>query len=142
MADQELQSRVTYDFTKNIKDLEINPAYIHGLERITNKMIIENSDRGSELPGIFAKFDKIVSQAKLPLEEQEQIPLDEFESDIYTLFSLIQLFKYMAQKQNLEIKTETTATKAELAELAKMIQKGADVSEKLKDINAKMSIVK
>jgi len=142
MADQELQSRVTYDFTKNITDLEINPAYIHGLERITNKMIIDNSDRGSELPGIFAKFDKIVSQAKLPLEEQEQIPLDEFESDIYTLFSLIQLFKYMAQKQNLEIKTETTATKAELAELAKMIQKGADVSEKLKDINAKMSIVK
>tara|TARA_R110001606_G_scaffold321845_1_gene468773 strand:- start:128 stop:556 length:429 start_codon:yes stop_codon:yes gene_type:complete len=142
MADQELQSRVTYDFTKNITDLEINPAYIHGLERITNKMIIENSDRGSELPGIFAKFDKIVSQAKLPLEEQEQIPLDEFESDIYTLFSLIQLFKYMAQKQNLEVKTETTATKAELAELAKMIQKGADVSEKLKDINAKMSIVK
>ena len=142
MADQELQSRVTYDFTKNITDLEINPAYIHGLERITNKMIIENSDRGSELPGIFAKFDKIVSQAKLPLEEQEQIPLDEFESDIYTLFSLIQLFKYMAKKQNLEVKTETTATKAELAELAKMIQKGADVSEKLKDINAKMSIVK
>jgi len=142
MADQELQSRVTYDFTKNITDLEINPAYIHGLERITNKMIIENSDRGSELPGIFAKFDKIVSQAKLPLEEQEQIPLDEFESDIYTLFSLIQLFKYMAKKQNLEIKTETTATKAELAELAKMIQKGADVSEKIKDINAKMRIVK
>jgi len=142
MADQELQSRVTYDFTKNITDLEINPAYIHGLERITNKMIIDNSDRGSELPGIFAKFDKIVSQAKLPLEEQEQIPLDEFESDIYTLFSLIQLFKYMAKKQNLEIKTETTATKAELAELAKMIQKGADVSEKIKDINAKMRIVK
>ena len=142
MADQELHSRVTYDFTKNITGIEINPAYIHGLERITNKMIIENSDRGSELPGIFAKFEKIVSQATLPLEEQEQIPLDEFESDIYTLFSLIQLFKYMAQKQNLEIKTETSATKADLEELAKMIQKGADVSEKIKDINAKMTIVK
>jgi SMC interacting uncharacterized protein involved in chromosome segregation len=58
------------------------------------------------------------------------------------LFSLIQLLKYMAVEQNLEIKTETTATKEELAELSKMIQKGADVSEKIKDINAKMTIVK
>ena len=48
----------------------------------------------------------------------------------------------MAVEQNLEIKTETTATKEELAELSKMIQKGADVSEKIKDINAKMTIVK
>jgi hypothetical protein len=142
MADQELHSRVTYDFTKNITGIEVNPAYIHGLERITNKMIIQNSERGAELPGIFAKFEKIVSQAKLPLDEQEQVPLDEFEADIYTLFSLIQLFKYLAQQQNLEIKTETTATKADLEELAKMIQKGSDVSEKIKDINAKMTIVK
>ena len=134
MADQELHSRVT--------GIEINPAYIHGLERITNKMIIQNSERGAELPGIFAKFEKIVSQAKLPLDEQEQVPLDEFEADIYTLFSLIQLFKYLAQQQNLEVKTETTATKADLEELAKMIQKGSDVSEKIKDINAKMTIVK
>ena len=52
------------------------------------------------------------------------------------------MFKFLAQKQNLEVKTETSATKADLAELAKMIEKGADVSEKLKDINAKMSIVK
>jgi hypothetical protein len=142
MADQELHSQVTYDFTKNITGIEVNPAYIHGLERITNKMIIQNSERGAELPGIFAKFEKIVSQAKLPLDEQEQVPLDEFEADIYTLFSLIQLFKYLAQQQNLEIKTETTATKADLEELAKMIQKGSDVSEKIKDINAKMTIVK
>ena len=142
MADQELHSRVTYDFTKNITGIEINPAYIHGLERITNKMIIQNSERGAELPGIFAKFEKIVTQAKLPLDEHEQVPLDEFEADIYTLFSLIQLFKYLAQQQNLEVKTETTATKADLEELAKMIQKGSDVSEKIKDINAKMTIVK
>jgi len=142
MSDQEVHSRVTYDFTKDITGVKINPAYIHGLERITNKIIIENSDRGSDLPTIFAKFDKIVDNAKLPLEKQEKIQLDEFESDIYTLFSLIQLLKYMAVEQNLEIKTETTATKEELAELSKMIQKGADVSEKIKDINAKMTIVK
>ena len=142
MADQELHSQVTYDFTKNITGIEINPAYIHGLERITNKMIVENSERGAELPGIFAKFEKIVSQAKLPLDEQEQVPLDEFEADIYTLFSLIQLFKYLAQQQKLEIKTETSATKADLEELANMIKKGSDVSEKIKDINAKMTIVK
>ena len=73
MADQEVHSRVTYDFTKDITGVKINPAYIHGLERITNKIIIENSDRGSDLPTIFAKFDKIVDNAKLPLEKQEKI---------------------------------------------------------------------
>ena len=60
-----------------------------------------------------------------------------FESDIYTLFSLVQLFKYQAFKQGLELKTETTVTKAEIAELTKMVEKGEDVTEALKDINAK-----
>jgi hypothetical protein len=58
------------------------------------------------------------------------------------LFSLIQLFKYKAHEQGLEIETETTVTKAELADLAKMVEKGEDITETLKDINSKMTIVK
>ena len=58
------------------------------------------------------------------------------------MFSLIQLFKFKAYEQGLEIKTETTVTKEELANLATMIEKGDDVTNALKDINAKMTIVK
>jgi len=141
MANDKLHSQITYDFTKNIKDLEISTAYIHALQRITNGMII-NSDRASEMPVIFGKFDKIVKQTTLPEEERVVVNLDEFESDIYTLFSLIQLFKYKAHEQGLEIETETTVTKAELADLAKMIEKGEDTVDVLKNINAKMTIVK
>ena len=141
MADEKLHSQITYDFSKTIKDIEVNPAYIHGLQRITNTIII-NSDRASEMPVIFKKFEKIVEQSKLAVEDREDVPLDVFESDIYTLFSLVQLFKYQAFKQDLEIKTETTVTKAELAELTKMVEKGEDVTNTLKDINAKMTVVK
>lgn len=141
MADDKLHSQVTYDFTKSITGININPAYIHGLQRITNSAII-NSNRGADMPGIFAKFEEIVKQHTKPEEEQVAIALDEFEADIYTLFSLVQLFKYEAHKQGLEIATETTVTKAELADLTKMVEKGEDVTEALKDINAKMTIVK
>jgi hypothetical protein len=141
MAEDKLHSQITYDFNKSITDIEVNPAYINGLQRITNSIII-NSDRASEMPAIFTKFDKIVKQFNNQDEDQTPIPLDTFESDIYTLFSLIQLFKFKAYEQGLEIKTETTVTKAELATLAKMVEKGEDVTVTLKDINAKMTIVK
>ena len=44
-SDDKLHSRVTYDFSKVITGIDINPAYINGLQRITNDMII-NGDRG------------------------------------------------------------------------------------------------
>jgi hypothetical protein len=141
MADDKLHSQITYDFTKTITDIEISPAYIHGLQRMTNSAII-NSNRGSDMPEIFAKFEKIVAQHDKPKEEQVEVQLDEFEADIYTLFSLIQLFKHKAYIQGLEIKTETSVTKAELSDLAKMVEKGEDVTNTLNDINAKMTIVK
>tara|TARA_R110000744_G_scaffold48490_4_gene105915 strand:- start:167 stop:592 length:426 start_codon:yes stop_codon:yes gene_type:complete len=141
MADDKLHSQITYDFTKDIKDIDINPAYIHGLQRITNTAII-NSDRGADMPGIFAKFEEIVTQHTKPEEGKVAIVLDEFEADIYTLFSLIQLLKYKAHEQGLEIETETTVTKDELVDLAKMIEKGEDITETLKNINSQMTIVK
>jgi|TARA_R110002096_G_scaffold84333_3_gene194731 hypothetical protein len=141
MADDKLHSQITYDFTKDIKDIDINPAYIHGLQRITNTAII-NSDRGADMPGIFAKFEEIVTQHTKPEEGKVAIVLDEFEADIYTLFSLIQLFKYKAHEQGLELETETTVTKDELVDLAKMIEKGEDITEALKHINSQMTIVK
>ena len=139
--EKKLHTYVTYDFEKTITGIEISPAYINGLQRITHKLIIE-SERGAEMPKIFEKFNKIVEQHLDPEEDQTAVPLDEFESDVYTLFSLIQLFKFKAKEQDLELKTETTVTKDELSKLGEMIGKGEDVTEALKTINDKMTIVK
>ena len=139
--DEKLHTNVTYDFEKTITGLEISTAYIQGLQRLTNRLIIE-SDRAAEMPIIFSKFDTILNQFNDPKEDDKMVQLDEFESEIYTLFSLVQLFKFKAQEQDLEIKTETTVTKDELAQLATMIGKGEDTTEALKAINDKMTIVK
>jgi len=141
MTDEKLHSQITYDFTKVITDISLNPAYIHGLQRICNEMIV-NSDRGAEMPTIFKKFENIINQNTKPIEDQKPVQLDVFESNIYTIFSLIQLFKYHAKKQDLEIETETTVKKSELAALAKLVENGEDITDALADINSQMTVVK
>ena len=94
------------------------------------------------MPNIFKKFKKIVNQATKPIEDQKPVELDVFESNIYTLFSLIQLFKYHAKEQDLELQTETTVKKSELAELVKLVEKGEDITDALANINSQMTIVK
>ena len=63
-------------------------------------------------------------------------------STIYTLFSLLQELKYKAQIQGLEQKTETSATKDELKEVAEMMRRGEDVTEKFKILESKLKVVK
>jgi SMC interacting uncharacterized protein involved in chromosome segregation len=58
------------------------------------------------------------------------------------LFSLLQELKYKAQKQGLEQKTETSATKDELREVAEMMKRGEDITEKFKDLQSKLKVVK
>ena len=64
MVEDKLHSQITYDFNKSITNIEVNPAYINGLQRITNSIII-NSDRASEMPIIFAKFNNLIIRMKI-----------------------------------------------------------------------------
>jgi len=136
-----LQTVDTYDFTKTIKNIEISTAYIPGLERITSQLILDNPDRATDLPAIFKKFEDMIT---LPPEDpkRKDLVFDRFESDLYTLYSMTQLFKYHAQEQNLVIKTETEATQEDLNQLGDMLVKGKDIKEKLDEINSKMKVVK
>tara|TARA_R110000782_G_scaffold180992_1_gene271433 strand:- start:383 stop:814 length:432 start_codon:yes stop_codon:yes gene_type:complete len=136
-----LETFDTYDFTKIIKNIEVSTAYIPGLQRITSQLILDETDRASDLPDIFKKFEDMVT---LPIDDpkRKDLVFDRFESDLYTLYSLTQLFKYHAQEQNLNIKTKTTATQEDLNNLGDMLVKGQDITEQLNDINSKMEIVK
>ena len=50
--------------------------------------------------------------------------------------------KYKAKQQGLEIETKTTATKEDLKEMTEMVKSGKDISDKLKDLESKLKIVK
>jgi hypothetical protein len=103
-------------------------------------------DRAETIGEVFKKFDTIVKTANkedVTDEELQSLPeLDKWESQIYTLYSLLQYLKFKAKEQGLEIQTETSTTKAEFQQLAKEAFEGSDVTEKLKEMSSKLKIVK
>ena len=133
-----LQTIDTYDFKDIIKNIEVSTAYIPGLQRIVTSMLLEYSEGTEKLPELFARFGQNFNKTE---EDQIELGLNEEQANIYTIFSLLQLFKYLANKQGLAKKTETTATVDELKELATMIQKKEDITEKLKDLQSKMTVL-
>lgn len=144
MADK-LQTFHTYDFSKTIKDLEVSTVYITALQNIISKMIMAD-DKWNTVGEVFAKFEKIVEAAANPdltEEEKDAVPkLDEWEADLYTLFSLLQQLKFKAKEQDLEIQTETTATKEEVAALGKAMLSGEDVRDKIQDLESSLKVIK
>ena len=68
--------------------------------------------------------------------------LDPWEGDLYVLFSLLQTIKSNAIDQGYELKTQTSATKEEVADLGRKMLSGEDVSEEIKDLEAKLKVVK
>lgn len=144
MADK-LQTFHTYDFSKTIKDIEVSTVYITALQNIISKMIMAD-DKWDTVGEVFAKFEKIVEAASNPdltEEEKDAVPkLDEWEADLYTLFSILQQLKFKAKEQGLEIKTETTATKEEVAALGRAMLAGEDVRDKIKDLESSLKVVK
>lgn len=133
-----LQTFDTYDFNDIIKDISVSTAYIPGLQRILTDMLMNFSAGTDKLPEMFKKFDLNVDKND---DEKVNLQLNKEEADIYTLFSLLQLFKYLANEQGLAKKTETTATVEELRELATMMNKQEDITEKLKELQEKIKII-
>jgi len=139
---ERLQTYVTYKLDAIVKDISVSASYIPALQSMITRKIM-SSDRIDDIGNIFKKFEQMVQNAKdeVPQEEVE-LSFDEWEADLYVLFSLLQNFKFKAKEQDLEVKTETTATKAEFEELAREAFKGNDIEEKLKDLESKLKIVK
>ncbi len=139
MSEQKnLQTVDTYDFNDTIKGIELSTAYIIGLQRILTDKLLNFSEGTAKLPDVFKKFEQNIDKTE---EEKTTIQLTLEEADIYTLFSLTQLLKYLANEQGLAKKTETTATIDELKELMTMMEKQEDVTEKLKELESKIKIL-
>ena len=136
--EKKLQTIDTYDFEDTIKGIEVSTAYIPGLQRILTDMFMNYSEGTEKLPDLFKKFEQNLDKAD---EDKVNLGLNKEQANIYTLFSLLQLFKYLANEQGLAKKTETTATIEELKELATMMYNEEDITEKLKDIQEKIKII-
>jgi len=134
-----LQTIDTYDFNDTIKGIELSTAYIPGLQRILTDKLLNFSEGTAKLPDMFKKFEQNIN--KTEEEEKVNLGLNLEEADIYTLFSLTQLLKYLANEQGLAKKTETTATIEELKELMTMMEKQEDLTDKLKELQDKIKIV-
>ena len=95
MSDYKLAPQ--YDTSKNITGIEVHTNYIAGLDLILLHYFTSIVPNPATLKDTFAKFEKIV------VDQDKSIILEDYEQQIYTLFSLQQLFKAKAKEQNLII---------------------------------------
>ena len=128
-----------------IKNLQIHTSYIGGLQRITSKFILRSSEEDQlRLPVTIDKFNKLVQHN----HEKDGIPdikLDEWESDLYVLFSLVQLLKFEANAQGYAKEIDIDYDNSDMVELSKQVAQGKidkDLAAKVDAIASKLKIVK
>lgn len=140
---KELQTFDTFDPTATIKDIELSTVYITSLQNMITEMIYDET-RIDTVGETFIKFDKIKQASEEGDNEKvKAIQLDNWERKVYTLFSLLQVFKFKAIDQGLNQRTETTATKDDIKELGELLMKGDKKGlKKLEEIESKLKIVK
>lgn len=151
MSEQKrLQTFNTYDFTKIITGISCSTVYIPAIQKILSNWILAE-DKIETVGDTFKKFVAIqeLDQKLKDLPQEEQVKaakdgpkLDEWEQDVYCLWSLVQQMKYLAKEQGLEIETKTDATEEDIAALGTMLAKGQDINSKLSELSSKLKIVK
>jgi len=134
-----------YDQTKLIENLKVHTSYIDGLQRVTSKFILRSSEEDQlRLPETINDFNKLVTH-NIEKDGDPGIKFDEWQSDLYVLFSLVQLMKYEAQQQGLAKEVEVEYNEAEIQNLAQQVAQGKidpDLQAKVEDIANKLKIVR
>ena len=140
---KELQTFDTFDPKATIKDTEVSTVYITSLQNMITEMIYDET-KIDTVGETFMKFDAIKKAVEADDKDKvNSIKLDNWERKVYTLFSLLQTFKFKAIDQGLNQRTETTATKDDIKELGELLMKGDKKGlKKLEEIESKMKIVK
>ncbi len=138
-----IQTYDVYDPKDVIKDIEVSTIYITSLQNIISDMIIAGS-KIDTVGETFQKFESIrVAVENNDRDDIKNIQLDNWEKQVYTLYSLLQLFKFKALQQGLNKPTETTATEDDIKQLGDMLKsKDNNAIDKLTEITNKMKIVK
>jgi hypothetical protein len=134
-----------YDQTKLIENLKVHTSYIDALQRITSKFILRSSEEDQlRLPETIIQFNKLTVH-NIEKDGDPGIRFDEWQSDLYVLFSLTQLMKYEAQQQGLATEVEVEYDDAEIQNLAQQVAQGKidpDLQKKVEEIADKLKIVR
>ncbi len=129
---------ITFDLTKNIKDLEINTGFILGLDDVVLYFIANVIDDPSTIGKTFAKFKELLSNG---FDENKPLEFNHKERMLYTIFSIQQLLKAKAIEQNLHIELESKITQDDIKNYMMNVMSSEDdkANEKIESL---MSLVK
>jgi len=140
MAGEKLLTYDQWDYKDVVKNLELSTVYIVSLQNIITDMI-HTADRVSTVGETFKKFDKITEQHQKGTNPMEGVTLDNWEKQIYTLFSILQTIKVAAYDQKLNKPTKTSATNEDLKEATKLMMEGSEEAQaKLEQIQKKITL--
>tara|TARA_R100000541_G_scaffold370_11_gene3170 strand:+ start:1089 stop:1523 length:435 start_codon:yes stop_codon:yes gene_type:complete len=130
----ESRKLVTYDFTKLIKDVEVSTAFIPGLQNVYYRYLTEFHNAPEQMGNLITKFNQIID-GKLTGDDAALSPI---EHEIYTIFSLTNLLKSFAKKQNLEKLTTLPVNDDKLKEFAEDAKKKGSLPEALEHLANKI----
>mgnify|MGYP001024982120 FL=1 len=105
---------ITYDTTKNLV-ADINPAFISGLQAIYGRYLLEFYPDASKFGILIQDFNEtIMEPEKAKLKNRQFTPI---ESELYTLYSIINIFKAFAKEQGLEQYEDLKVTENDFAKV-------------------------
>lgn len=127
MSDTRKRNVTTYDYSKNITDLTINPSFINGLETVTSMYILNSSEEDRlKVPDAMKKFIEIVQHDPNGGKEKPELELDSYEQTLYILFALTNYFKHEAEKQGIATTEEVEITNKDLESMQSQLEKSAN----------------
>ena len=131
MSDDTIKVRDGFDPSKVIENLSLSTTYISGLEQVLIKYIVE-MDNPADSKRIFEKFESYI-EGKLDLAKN---PFTQDESNIYTIFSLVQYLKAKAYEQGHNVEVKATVKKEDIVNVMEAAMNG-DMT-KVSELNKKM----
>ena len=147
MAEKEEEKRSVWEYDNAVIDnLSIHTSYIIGaLQRVTSRFILASSEEDQlRLPETINEFNKLVVH-NIEKDGDPGIKFDEWQSNLYVLFSLVQLLKFEAQQQGFAKEVEIEYDDSDVQELANQVAQGKvdpDLQKKVEAIADKLKIVR
>tara|TARA_R100000541_G_scaffold55950_1_gene65109 strand:- start:1096 stop:1512 length:417 start_codon:yes stop_codon:yes gene_type:complete len=111
---------ITYDTTKNLV-ADINPAFIQGLQQIYGRYITEFYPDASIFGVLIQDFNELILDPDKAKKKNRQFT--SIESELYTLYSIINILKSFAKEQGLERYEDLKVTEEDFGNIVKDINK-------------------
>tara|TARA_R110000796_G_scaffold247704_1_gene373597 strand:- start:7411 stop:7827 length:417 start_codon:yes stop_codon:yes gene_type:complete len=128
---------ITYDTTKNMT-VDLNPAFISGLQQIYGRYISEFYPDASEFGILIQDFNDTIMDPEKASKKNRKFTT--IESELYTLYSIINILKSFAKQQGLEKLEDLKVTEEDFAKVMEDIkQETKDPTEMLNKLAAKLT---